>query len=95
MAPGSRGTYTIEASAANLLGEAILRTGFFSSVGKSFGKLAEDTRRYLRGEATMPFEYAARSASPELRRRVESMVARIEESDCGHGLANRLGGIMY
>ncbi len=87
---GSKGNYTIEVAAANLVGELILRTSFFSSVDKSFGKLVDDTRRYLRGEAEMPFEYAAPETSPELKRRVENMVARIEESDCGHGLADRL-----
>ena len=87
---GSRGTYTIEASAANLVGAAILRVGFFKNAGRSFAALAQTADRCARGERETPFDYRPPAASPEVGARVALLVERIEQSAHGHGLAARL-----
>ncbi len=89
-AAGCRGDYTLEASAANLAGEIVLRAGFFESAGRSFATMAETAGRCALGERPTPFDYEAPVPTPELRARVEEMVARIEASGHGHGLAARL-----
>ncbi len=87
---GSRGEYTLEAAAANPLGEVILRGGFFESAGRNFTTLAESARRCARGERQTPFDYQAPAPPPGARERVAALVERIEQSGHGHGLAGRL-----
>ena len=87
---GCRGDYSVAATAANPLGEAILRTGFFKGTGRTFGQLAETARAHARGERDTPFDYQAPEISAELRARIDDLVQRIEASGHGHGLAARL-----
>jgi hypothetical protein len=87
---GCRGEYRIEAVPANFWGNLILRMGFFERAGRTFGKFAEDARRFAKGETGQAFSYEAPSPSAEVLRRVDALVARIEESPHGHGLARRL-----
>ena len=87
---GCRGDYTIEASAANLLGHLILKTKFFDSAGRTFGGLAEDAARFAKGASAQPFRYDPPDLPPAVRARVAAMVAEIEESGNGHGGAARL-----
>lgn len=89
-ATGCRGDYLLEASAANLAGEIILRGGFFENAGRSFGTLAETAGRCALGERPTPFDYVAPAPAAGVRARVETLIARIEASGHGHGLAARL-----
>ncbi len=87
---GTLGHYRLAAEPANLIGRLMLATRFFSSSGKTFGKLAAEANRFARGETAAPFPYAAPEPTPEITARVARMVAAIEESGNGHGLAQRL-----
>ncbi len=89
-AEGCRGEYRIEAAPANAIGALILRAGFFEAAGRTFGKLAEDARRFARGETEQAFTYRAPKPEAAVLARVDGLVARIEETGHGHGLARRL-----
>ena len=83
--------YTLTATPANLAGRLLLATGFFERTAKTFTALAEDANRYAAGAAAVQFRFAAPKPDPGLRRRVAALVAEIEASGHGHGLADRLG----
>ncbi len=87
---GCRADYSITAAPAGLLGRLILRGGFFESAGRTFGALAEDARRFAAGNRESPFRFTPPKTDPAIRRQVEAIVARIEDSGHGHGLAGRL-----
>jgi len=89
-AQGCRGEYTIDVSAANWLGKLIIKTGFFRSAAKNFGKLAAEANAFGCGRAEMPFDYRAPEPDAETRTRVATLVRAIEDSGHGHGLAQRL-----
>ena len=87
---GCRVEYTIEAEAANLLGRAALAMGFFSAIGKRFGRLAENARAFGRGERETEFDFAPPPIKREIRERVEALIDRINATSHGHGLADKL-----
>jgi class 3 adenylate cyclase len=91
---GAVGHYRITAEAANPIGKLMLATAFFPSSGKSFGKLAREANEFAKGERDTPFAYAAPAPSPEMAARVARMVAEIESSPNGHGLAQRLANLV-
>jgi class 3 adenylate cyclase len=87
---GCRAEYTVEAAAANILGRLMLATRFFPSTRDMFMGLAEDAERYATGASPMPFDYQAPPVEAAVAERVERLVAQIEASKRGHGLARRL-----
>ena len=87
---GCKGSYTIEAAPANLLGSLILRTAFFESAGRNFSALAESARDCAAGRRETPFDYQAPAPAAGIGARVEALVETIEASGHGHGLAWRL-----
>ena len=91
---GCRCEYYLEAEAANLLGHIILSTNFFTSTGKTFGRLAEDAGRFASGSQAMAFQFQAPDFDPEVRARIDAIVTAIEESGHGHGLAPRLADLV-
>ena len=91
---GCRGTYTLEASASNLLGEIMLRTAFFKSAGATFSELAETAKDCAAGRRDDPFPYQAPTPSAEVRDRVERYLEAIEQSGHGHGLGRRLADLL-
>jgi class 3 adenylate cyclase len=91
---GCRCEYRLEAEAANLLGRVILGTGFFRSTGKTFGRLVADVQRFAIGELPAAFAFQAPPLDPAVRERIGGIVAAIEESGHGHGLAARLAGLV-
>ena len=84
------GDYTLSATPANLLGHLLLRAGFLEKAGTSYVALAGDAERYVAGAAAMPFRFAAPKPDAGLRAKVDALVAEIEASGHGHGLARRL-----
>ncbi|NIA72461.1 adenylate/guanylate cyclase domain-containing protein [Pelagibius litoralis] len=82
--------YTLTATPANLLGRLILKAGFFSSTAKTFATLAVDADRFAGDASPQPFSFRAPTPSPQTRRHVSELVARIEAGPHGHGLARRL-----
>ena len=87
---GTQGQYRLAVEPANLIGRVMLATGFFRSSGRNFGKLAAEANAFVKGERDTPFTYEAPRPSAEIAARVDRMVAAIEESGNGHGLARRL-----
>ena len=87
---GCTADYTVTATPANLAGRLLLATGLFERTAKTFGALAVDADRFAAGQAAAPFRFAAPKPAEETRRRVEALVAEIETSGHGHGLAARL-----
>jgi len=90
-AGGAIGHYTIEARAANPLGEIVLRTGFFPSARRLFTGLAENARDWAAGERERPFDMPPARLAPAARTRLDALVQRIEAGENAHGLARRLG----
>ncbi len=88
---GSVGHYTLEASAANLIGRLILASGFFRTVERDFTRLAESARDWAAGERETPFDVAPAPLSASARARVDAMLSRIDASPNGHGLGRRFG----
>ena len=91
---GSTGIYTAEVEAASLLGELVLRTVFFSMVGRKFTRMAAAARRHLNGENIRPFGDAPKKPEAKIAARVAQIVAAIEETPHGHGLAGRLADLV-
>lgn len=91
---GCRCEYHLEAEAANLIGHIILSTNFFTGAGKTFGRLAADAGRFAAGTQPMAFQFEAPDLGPEVRARIEGVVAAIEDSGHGHGLASKLARLV-
>lgn len=87
---GSRGRYTVTAEPRNLLGRLILATGFFRSAERNFSRLAREADLYAGGERAQPFPYVPPKLSADLKAKIDRLVAEIEASPNGHGLARRL-----
>ncbi len=87
---GCAGTYTIDVAPANLLGALILHGGFFISAGRNFGRLAASAREYAAGLRAQAFDFQPPRVSAETARRIDALVAEIEATPHGHGLARRL-----
>ncbi|MEE8202303.1 MAG: adenylate/guanylate cyclase domain-containing protein [Alphaproteobacteria bacterium] len=87
---GTLGRYTIDATAANLLGTLMLKTVFLRAAERTFTRLAESARDWAAGERETPFEVAPARLSAGARARLDAMLSRIEASANGHGLARRL-----
>ncbi|MEM7223296.1 MAG: adenylate/guanylate cyclase domain-containing protein [Pseudomonadota bacterium] len=87
---GCRGDYQVEATAANLLGEMILRTSFFKGTGRTFSRLAETAGACAQGLRDTAFDYRPPAPAQGVDARLDALVARVEASGHGHGLATRL-----
>jgi class 3 adenylate cyclase len=85
---GTRLTYRITAKPANWLGRLILATGFFPAAKRSYDGMVASADAYAKGESRQIFPYQAPEVSPSTRQRVEQIVAAIEASPHGHGLAH-------
>ncbi len=91
---GSTCTYLLEASSRTLFGEIVLRTGFFPSAEKTFGKLADDVRAWAAGSTSQLFSAPAFELKPATKERLDATIAQIEASGNGHGLARKLSDWM-
>jgi class 3 adenylate cyclase len=91
---GCRGTYTVEVAPANLLGTLLLAGGFLARTGRIFGRLAAEANDYTAGRRDEPFDYAPPTPGAEKLQRVSAMVAEIETTPNGHGLARRLADLL-
>jgi len=87
---GTRGDYSVEAEAANTLGRLILATGFFRAIDRDFGRLAREANDYALGRADNPFQIPPPTLPEGAAERAAMMVAQIEATPHGHGLARRL-----
>lgn len=87
---GCRMTYRVTASPANWLGRLVLATGFFRSAERNFRRMAASANTYAKGEAEQIFPYTPPPVSPDLRNRLDRIIAEIETTPHGYGLARRL-----
>ena len=87
---GCRCEYTAEAAARNLVGDLLLSTNFFVKIGRTFTPLAESAAQFARGERDTEFDFKPPKLGPGALERADDIVARIEETPHGHGLARRL-----
>ena len=97
MAPegeGCRIDYKVEAAPANLFGRLLLATGFFPSAERNFKKMAKSAGEFAAGQREMPFEYDPPAVSAENEARAERLVAAIEATPNGHGLAHRIADLV-
>jgi len=90
---GSRGAYTLAVEPANLFGRAILGR-FFVGAGRTFARLAAEANGFANGLRPEPFDHAVPATTGETARRVAAMVAAIEATPNGHGLAGRLADFL-
>lgn len=86
----SRVVYVLEAEAANLLGEILLRTVFFKSAGKTFGALVRSATEFVHGERDAPFDTAPPAFDDDAKQRIARAVEAINATPHAHGLAERL-----
>src|SRR3546814_306326 len=91
---GCTADFTLTAPPANLVGRLLLATGFLERTAKTFGALAAEANRYAAGAAPTPFRFVAPKPDADRRRRVDRLVAEIEASGHGHGLAARLAALL-
>lgn len=91
---GAIGTYTLSAAPRNWLGRVMLATKFFTSSRETFARLARDADAYVSGERSTPFTYQAPVPDPETLAKVARLVAEIEATPNGHGLARRLADLI-
>jgi len=87
---GCRCEYTVDVAPRNLLGRLLLATGFFARIGRTFEPLADSAREFARGARDTEFDFKSPRLTPGARDRAADMVARIEATPHGHGLAARL-----
>jgi class 3 adenylate cyclase len=94
-ANGSTGVYTIAAAPAGPLGWAMLHSGaFFKGAFKSFSRLADDARDFAAGARDEPFAHPPPLLAAGAAARIEALVAGIEATPNGHGLAAKLGAFI-
>jgi class 3 adenylate cyclase len=87
---GSRVSYTMEVTPANVTGWLLLRLGFLDRVGTRTGKLIADAAAHV-SDTTIPFfSYQPPPRDAAVTARAADMVLALEESGNGHGLAQRL-----
>lgn len=93
LTPSARGTsltYRVTATPATWFGRLLLKTGFFPSIERNAARLVASANAFAKGESQQIFPYQAPEVSPALRQRVDQIVAAIEATPHGHGLAGRL-----
>lgn len=86
---GCRVQYTLSLEPANLLGR-LISGRMFASTEKTFSRMAQEAADFVAGERAQPFTYQAPPVDDARRARIDAMVAAIEATPNGHGLARQL-----
>ncbi len=86
---GCRARYSVTIEPANLVGRLMLGK-ILSSTKATFTRMAGEAAAFVAGQRDQPFAFEAPRISDDVRRRVDTMVAEIEASPNGHGLARQL-----
>ena len=86
---GCRVDYRLDAVPAGPVGTLLLAGGLMARFGRTFTAIADDVRAYLDGHEDRPYPAAYRP-DDATRARLDTMVADIESTPFGHGLARRL-----
>ena len=88
-ARGCHARYSLTIEPANILGKLMLGK-IISSTRGTFGRMAEEAAAFVAGQRDQPFTFQAPAIGGEARQRVDTMVAEIDASPNGHGLARKL-----
>jgi len=86
----TRAEYSVEVEPANAIGRALIAGGFLRQVQRTFEPLALSAREYLNEARGEPFDPPRPRLVAGARERARALVARIEATPHGHGLAERL-----
>ena len=86
---GTKVRCTVAMEPANLLGR-LISGRLFSSTRVKFGRMAQEAADFAAGHREQPFTYQAPKIDAALKGRVDAMVAQIEATPNGHGLARKL-----
>jgi class 3 adenylate cyclase len=86
---GTKARYTMALEPANLLGR-LISGRMFSGTGVKFSRMVKEAADFAAGHREQPFTYQAPKIDEALKGRVDAMVAEIEATPNGHGLARRL-----
>ncbi|MGH6892355.1 MAG: adenylate/guanylate cyclase domain-containing protein [Dongiaceae bacterium] len=86
---GCRVRYSMTIEPANLLGRLMMGR-MFSGTKATFTRMVGEAAAFVAGQRDQPFTFQAPAIGDEARRRVDAMVAEIEASPNGHGLARTL-----
>lgn len=87
---GCRGEYIIESAPRNVIGQALLATGFFKSVDKTFSTLSRSAERHALGEQSIMFPIPPPKLDDAATVRIERLRERLLELPQTHGLTERL-----
>jgi len=87
---GTRATYTFEAVPKGLVGHLLARVGFVNRFGALIERMTRAAADYAGGSAEQPFPYMPPELPKGAAERAAAMVAEIEKTPYGHGLARRL-----
>jgi len=82
--------YELQAEPANLLGRFLLLTGFFRNTGEKFTAMAEQARRFTRGESPQPFSFAPPVLVPGGKARALQLREELALSPYTHQLQDKL-----
>ncbi|MFQ6023276.1 MAG: adenylate/guanylate cyclase domain-containing protein [Acidiferrobacterales bacterium] len=82
--------YTVEVEPANWLGRVILAMGFLRNVGRTFSPLADNARDFAQGRRDTEFDCKPPKLASRAKERAAKLVAKIEATPHGHGLAGKL-----
>ncbi len=92
MAPqgaGCKVRYTMALEPANLLGR-LMSGRMFASTEKTFSRMVKEAADFAAGQRPQPFSYQPPVIDDARRGSIDAMVAAIEATPNGHGLARRL-----
>lgn len=81
--------YTMSLEPANLLGR-LISGRMFASTQTTFTRMVREAAEFAAGQRTQPFSYEPPKLDDARRGRIDAMVAAIEATPNGHGLARRL-----
>lgn len=82
--------YTLEVQAANLAGVMVLASGFFGKVAKTFGRMADQIRRYTQGETDQPYASLPPRLAAGAAARCAQLGQELAHSPYAHNLQERL-----
>ncbi len=86
---GCRVRYTMSLEPANLLGR-LMSGRMFSSTHATFTRMVQEAAAFAAGQRPQPFTYQAPEIDDARRGGIDAMVAAIEATPNGHGLARKL-----
>lgn len=82
--------YTLQVQPANLIGQALLLTGFYAQVAKKFTAMADQARLHAAGQAELPFLFETPQLAPGARERSAQLALELANSPFAHRLQDRL-----